>query len=139
VKFNPRAMTYLPQDKIFTADKRQYGKLGLKERARAMRREPTQAEEALWQALRGGQVGTKFRCQHSIDRYIVDFVSIGAKLVVEVDGGIHEQPDQQAYDQGRSALLAELGYRILRFPNEQVLTQLEHVVDIIKGTLTIPA
>ena len=130
---------YSPQDKIFTADKRQYGKLNLKERARGMRREPTEAEEALWQALRGGQAGAKFRPQHSIDRYIVDFVSIGARLVVEVDGGIHAQLNQQDYDQGRSALLVELGYRILRFLNDQVLTQPRRVLASVKAALATPA
>ncbi|SFQ53691.1 endonuclease domain-containing protein [Hymenobacter arizonensis] len=128
-------MNYLPQDKVFTADKRQYGKLELKERARGMRRQPTEGEEALWQALRGGQAGAKFRRQHSIDRYIVDFVAISAKLVVEVDGGIHDIPEQQDYDQGRSAMLAELGYRIVRFSNEQVLASLPEVVDAIKASL----
>ncbi len=129
---------YLPQDKIFTADKRQYGKLDLKERARSMRRQPTAAEEALWQILRGGQTSTKFRRQHSIDRYIVDFVSIRTKLIVEVDGSIHTGPDQQDYDQGRTALLIELGYRILRFSNEQVLTQPRRVLASIKVALVTP-
>lgn len=57
---------YLPQDRIFTADKRQYGKLDLKGRARGMRHVPTPAEEVLWQRLRGNQLGVKFRRQHSI-------------------------------------------------------------------------
>ncbi|WP_019948213.1 methionine synthase [Hymenobacter aerophilus] len=123
------------QDSALTADKRQYGKLNLKGRSRAMRQEPTEAERLLWQALRGGQAGAKFRRQHSIDRYIVDFVSIAAKLIVEVDGKGHYEPDQQDYDTGRTALLEELGYRVLRFPNEQVIEQLESVVSEIKAAL----
>lgn len=125
----------MSQDKIFTADKRQYGKLNLKGRSRTMRHEPTEAEEALWQAVRGEQLDTKFRRQHSIDRYIVDFVSLSSKLIVEVDGEIHNQSDQQDYDAGRSALLQELGFKILRFSNEQVLQELNQVLAAIKATL----
>ncbi|WP_324673609.1 endonuclease domain-containing protein [Hymenobacter sp. GOD-10R] len=126
---------YLPQDKVFTADKKQYSKLNLKERARGMRHEPTAAEEKLWQQLRGGQLGVKFRRQHSIDRYIVDFVCLSHKLIIELDGTGHAEPDQADYDRGRSALLEELGYRILRFPNEQALNQTEAVLTAIKTNL----
>ena len=128
-------MDYVPQDHVFTADKRQYGKLDLKVRARSMRQQPTEAEGVLWQALRGGQAGAKFRRQHAIAHYIGDFVSIGPKLVVEVDGGIHHDPEQADYDAGRTALLVEMGFRVLRFSNEQVLTQLAQVLAAIKTAL----
>ncbi|HEX8329058.1 MAG TPA: DUF559 domain-containing protein [Hymenobacter sp.] len=127
-------MDELP-DHVFTADKRLYGKLGLGLRARGMRHEPTEAENALWQALRGGRVGAKFRRQHPIHRYIVDFVCIGAKLVVEADGGAHLDPEQRDYDAGRSALLAEMGFRVLRFANERVLGELDAVVEEIQAAL----
>ncbi len=123
------------EDYILSADKRQYGKLDLKGRARAMRHQPTEAEEALWQALRGGRVGAKFRRQHVIDRYIVDLVCIGKWLVVEADGADHRTPDQTSYDQGRSELLAERGYRVLRFPNARVLTDLPGVLAEIEAAL----
>ena len=126
---------YLPQDKTFTADKRQYGKLELKERARGMRHEATPAEEKLWQSLRGGQLGAKFRRQHSINRYIVDFVCLSHKLIVELDGAGHLEPDQADYDRGRSALLIELGYQVLRFSNEQALNQTENTLAAIKSKL----
>ncbi|WP_151089176.1 endonuclease domain-containing protein [Hymenobacter baengnokdamensis] len=126
---------FLPQDKVFTADKKQYGKLELKARARGMRHEPTPAEAKLWEHLRGGQLGVKFRRQHSIDRYIADFTYLSHKLIIELDGNGHSEPDQADYDRGRSALLAELGYRILRFPNEQVLSQIEAILAIIKASL----
>jgi len=126
---------YHPQDKIFTADKKQYSKLNLKERARGMRHAATPAEEHLWNCLRGNQVGAKFRRQHSIDRYIVDFVCLPSKLIVELDGAGHLEPDQADYDQGRSALLTELGYRILRFSNDQALHQTEAVLATIKANL----
>ncbi|GGF11751.1 endonuclease domain-containing protein [Hymenobacter cavernae] len=126
---------YLPQDKIFTANKKQYSKLDLKGRARRMRHEPTAAEDKLWQQLRGGQLGVKFRRQHSIDRYIVDFVCLSHKLIVELDGAGHVEPDQADYDRGRSALLEELSYRILRFSNEQALNQIDAVLAAIKTNL----
>ena len=126
---------YLPQDKIFTADKKQYGKLDLKERARGMRHEATPAEKKLWQHLRGGQLEAKFRRQHSIDRYIADFVCLSHKLIVELDGAGHIEPGQADYDAGRSALLAELGYRVLRFSNEQALNQTETTLTTIKASL----
>ena len=126
---------YLPQDKIFTADKKQYGKLELKARARGMRHEPTPAETKLWQHLRGNQLGVKFRRQHSIDRYIADFICLSHKLIVELDGAGHLEPDQADYDQGRSALLAELGYQVLRFSNEQALHQTEATLATFKASL----
>ena len=126
---------YLPQDKVFTADKKQYSKLDLKGRARRMRHEATPAEDLLWQHLRGGQLGVKFRRQHSIDRYIADFVCLSHKLIVELDGAGHLEPNQADYDQGHSALLAELGYRILRFSNEQALNETEAVLKVIKANL----
>ncbi|WP_231569804.1 endonuclease domain-containing protein [Hymenobacter sp. APR13] len=134
-----RSEVVLPQEKAFTTDKRQYGKLSLKDRSRAMRHAPTEAEEALWQLVRGNALGAKFRRQHSIDRYIVDFVSLRHKLILEVDGEGHYQPDQQDYDAGRTALLAELGYRLLRFSNAQVLTQPRRTIATIKLHLTSTA
>jgi len=126
---------YLPQDKVFTADKKQYSKLNLKDRARGMRHEATPAEDLLWQRLRGNQLGVKFRRQHSIDRYIADFVCLSHKLIVELDGAGHAEPDQADYDRGRSGLLAELGYRVLRFSNEQTLNETEAVLTAIKANL----
>ena len=129
------ADNYLPQDKIFTADKKQYARLDLKERARSMRHEPTPAEAKMWQLLRGNQLGVKFRRQHSINRYIVDFVCLSHKLVVELDGAGHLESDQANYDQGRTAYLTELGYRVLRFTNEQALTLPRRVLATIKTNL----
>ena len=129
------ADNYLPQDKIFTADKKQYAKLDLKVRARGMRHEPTLAEAQLWQLLRGNQLDVKFRRQHSIDRYIADFVCLSHKLIVELDGTGHLESDQADYDNGRTAYLQELGYRILRFSNEQALNLPHRVLATIKANL----
>src|SRR4051812_15603413 len=84
--------------------------------AREMRREPTGAENHLWQRIRKQQVlGFKFRRQHTIDRFIVDFFCTEARLVIEVDGIIHD--DQQEADQLRTEFLENLGLRVLRFTN----------------------
>lgn len=123
------------EDYILSADKHKYGKLDLKGRACAMRQQPTEAEEALWQALRCGKIGAKFRRQHPIGHYIGDLVCVDAWLVVVADGGAHLPPDQQAYDAGRTALLTEHGYRVLRFANEQILTSLPQVVRTIQAAL----
>ncbi|MFD2785597.1 endonuclease domain-containing protein [Hymenobacter rubripertinctus] len=131
----PAAESYLPQDHIFTADQKQYARLDLKERARGMRKEPTPAEAKLWQLLRGNQFGVKFRRQHSIDRYIADFVCLTHKLIVELDGAGHLEPNQADYDNGRTAYLTELGYRILRFSNEQALNLPRRVLATIKANL----
>ena len=131
----PVAENYLPQDKIFTADKKQYARLELKERARGMRKEPTPAEDKMWQLLRSNQLGVKFRRQHSIDRYIVDFICLTNKLIVELDGAGHLEPDQADYDNGRTAHLQELGYRILRFTNEQARNLPRRVLANIKINL----
>ena len=131
----PAAERYLPQDKIFTADKKQYAKLELKERARGMRHEPTPAEAKPWELLRGNHLGMNFRRQHTIDRYIVDFMCLSHKLIVEPDGAGHLEPDQADYDQGRTAYLTELGYRVLRFTNEQALTLPRRVLATIKTNL----
>ena len=124
--------TSIPDD-VFTAPARQWDRV--KVSARAMRRAPTPAEDVLWQALRNQQLGVKFRRQHAIDSFIVDFVSLPDKLVVEVAGEIHNEPNQAQYDAGRTDILMELGYHVLRFANEQVLAHLPAVLAIINSHL----
>jgi very-short-patch-repair endonuclease len=98
--------------------------------ARKHRLNPTPAEDALWQALRNAKLGVRFRRQHVIDRFIVDFVCLRLNLVVEVDGPGHESEDSG--DTVRDARLSGLGYRKLRFSNARVLDQLDHVVAAIR-------
>ncbi|WP_310397442.1 phosphoribosylformylglycinamidine synthase subunit PurQ [Hymenobacter sp.] len=106
-----------------TADKRSWhGQL--KGFGQQMRKQPTQAEEQLWQELRGRKLeGYKFRRQHAIEHYIVDFICLEAGLIIEADGGIHQEPGQAEYDQGRTHDLQALGYRLLRFSNHEILNQ----------------
>ncbi len=102
----------------------------LKPIARQMRCEPTPAEEKLWQKLRHKQVlGFKFRRQHVIDRFIVDFYCGEARLVVEVDGEVHDYTQEE--DAIRQEFLESLGLRVVRFRNEEVLNAVDGVVEEI--------
>jgi very-short-patch-repair endonuclease len=99
-----------------------------------MRHEPTPAEKQLWQKLRNKQIlGFKFRRQHSIDRFIVDFYCSEVGLVVEVDGEIHEYTQEE--DRLRQDFLESLGLRVLRFTNAEVLTSMDGVLQVIAGYL----
>src|SRR5438105_3985108 len=105
--------------------------------ARAMRRAPTPAERILWQALRNRQLaGLKFRRQFPLGPFVLDFCCPEHRLGVELDGGVHAE--QQEYDQDRTAHLNQFGYQILRFPNEEVLSNLGAVLHRIRRATTPP-
>ncbi|MFB9051707.1 leucine--tRNA ligase [Formosa undariae] len=106
----------------------------LLERAKEMRANPTQAEAALWESLRGKKIEHKFRQQHLIEDFIVDFVCLDKRLVVEVDGGIHES--QVEADAARTLVLEEKGFKVIRFLNEKVLGDIDGVLNIIKQELS---
>jgi very-short-patch-repair endonuclease len=107
-----------------------------KARARALRASQTSAEAKLWQALRNRRLARrKFRRQHPIDRYIVDFVTLDGKLIVEVDGVTHDKPSECARDKGRSDVLESCGFHIVRVSNTDVYDNLEGVLEMIEGTL----
>ncbi|MEH2461510.1 endonuclease domain-containing protein [Nostoc sp.] len=106
----------------------------LKPLARQMRCEPTPAEKLLWQKLRDKQLlGFKFRRQQTIDRFIVDFYCNEARLVVEVDGEIHDYTQQE--DAIRQEFLESLGLQVMRFRNEDVLERMEGVLQDIGAWL----
>ena len=122
--------------KCLTANPIVYSRL--KELAIGHRQHPTEAEDTLWLHLKGKQQdGYKFRRQHIIADCIVDFVCIEAKLVIEVDGGYHNQPDTIEYDKLRTEFLESLGYKILRFTNEEVLVDIDNVLAKIRTELTL--
>ncbi len=103
-------------------------------KARKLRKNPTEAEQALWKHLRMRQVfGHKFRRQQPIGHYIVDFVSFERRIIIELDGGQHSQ--QVVYDSKRTAWLETQGYRVLRFWNNQVLEDVEAVKAVIFAVL----
>jgi len=109
----------------------------LKEKAREMRKEPTVAENALWQALRNNQIGYKFRRQHIIDGFIADFICIEKRVVIEVDGGIHLTKEQKAFDEFRTFVINDKGYRVIRYTNDEVLNHLDEIVVKIKDLLDL--
>lgn len=111
---------------VHTADPRLYGVL--KEFAEENRKNPTEAESVLWNTLKAKGVGLKFRRQHIIEDFIVDFFCNEKKLTIELDGGYHRVPEQMKKDEERTARLQELGYTELRFTNEQVLCEIDNVI-----------
>ena len=99
--------------------------------ARRLRQNLTAAEEVLWQALRKRQLdGLKFRCQHPIESFIVDFYCPQCRLVIEVDGEVHDH--QLDYDMARTEQLNQLGYQVIRFCNQDVLNHLDDVLRQIR-------
>ena len=103
--------------------------------ARSLRSDMPLAEKKLWQALRGKQLGDyRFRRQHPIGPYIADFACIDELLVIELDGGQHQ--DQVAYDARRTAYVESLGWQVLRFWNNDVLNNLDGVLAKVIEVLT---
>ncbi|HEX6792569.1 MAG TPA: endonuclease domain-containing protein [Casimicrobiaceae bacterium] len=101
---------------------------------RQLRKAPTDAEHTLWQRLRGRQLeGCKFRRQHPYDDYILDFVCLDRKVIVEVDGGQHDE--QREYDETRTASLESAGFVVLRFWNNEVLGDMDGVLEAIRQRL----
>ncbi len=108
----------------------------LKPLAREMRHDPTTSESQLWQRLRNHQVrGFKFRRQHTIDRFIVDFYCSEAHLIIEVDGPVHQYTPEE--DAVRQAFLENMNMRVLRFTNEQVQTNVGRVLTEIGSVLEL--
>lgn len=112
---------------------------GATERARKLRRHATDAEKRLWSALREKLPEAKFRRQVPLGPYIADFASHRVKLVVEVDGGQHGEPNNAAKDAARTRFLESEGYRVLRVWNNDVLENLEGVMKQIATALAAPA
>jgi ATP-dependent DNA helicase RecG len=107
----------------------------LKELQIERKKNTTESELTLWESLKTKKLGTKFRRQHIIDKFIVDFVSIEKKLIIEVDGGYHNLPEQQEADALRTTILEEVGFTIIRFTNEQVIGDIESVINRINDRL----
>jgi very-short-patch-repair endonuclease len=103
-----------------------------KSRSRALRIEQTTAEEILWRELRNRQLARwKFRRQHPIDQYIVDFVTLDGKVIVEVDGGTHSTDEQRSRDDRRTEVLERLGFQVLRVTNMDVYKNLDGVLETV--------
>jgi very-short-patch-repair endonuclease len=105
--------------------------------AHKQRRSPSQAEVSLWRALRNRGLGVKFRRQVPIGPYVVDFVCLELRLIVETDGPIHAAAEQQARDAKRDAYLKAEGFRMLRLPDDLVRGSTELAVQRIRQALTV--
>jgi very-short-patch-repair endonuclease len=101
--------------------------------AQHMRANPTPAAKLLWERLRNKQLGVKFRREHAIGRYLVDFYCSQARLAIELDG-LHHQ-EQRLYDEERTMLIEEHGVRVIRFSNEEVLSDADDVVRRIEAAV----
>ena len=103
----------------------------------ALRRNLTDAESKLWQDLRARRLqGYKFRRQHPIDDYVADFACIPAKLVIEIDGATHSTEEELAHDARRTEVMESLGWRVIRFTNDEVYKDVDGVVEAIYHALT---
>ena len=102
-------------------------------KAELLRSNMTEAEKRLWEKLRNSQLGLRFKAQHPIDQFIVDFYCHKAKLVIEIDGEIHIQ--QREYDLGREYELKKFDLKIIRFTNDEVLSNIDKVINRIKKHL----
>ena len=116
-----------------TADPALYEEL--KQKAESMRKNPTEAESAMWEMLRGKNLDAKFRRQHIIGDYIVDFVCLDVQLIVEIDGGYHNEPEQRELDRQRTNFLESKGFSVLRFTNEEVLCNTDETLGIIRNAV----
>ena len=103
----------------------------LKDFAIENRKKPTEAESILWDYLKGNVFGVHFRRQHIIGQFIADFVCLSHKLIIEVDGKYHQLPNQKISDRERTDWLENKGFKILRFSNEQIISDTDRVLTII--------
>jgi very-short-patch-repair endonuclease len=111
--------------------------------ARKLRQEQTQAERALWEALRGKRLqGLKFRRQHPYESTILDFFCVEHQLVIELDGSVHDLPDQSHTDQERTRILNEHRLQVIRFRNEEILKDLpgvfQKIIEITSRSGSLP-
>ncbi len=103
----------------------------------ALRRNATPAEKVLWESLRDRRIlGAKFRRQHGIGRYIVDFCCRDLMLVVEADGRIHETSEQYAYDRVRDEYMTSIGFKVIRVSNDDIFLRLDAVLATIEAAIT---
>jgi very-short-patch-repair endonuclease len=108
----------------------------LTELAKELRKNQTKEEKKLWQYLKNKQInGIKFRRQEPINRFIVDFISYEKRIIIELDGGQHNQNDMKVKDTIRDKSLNKLGFKVLRYWNNDVLSNIEGVIEDIKSKL----
>lgn len=102
------------------------------EKARVLRNNTTEAEDELWRHIRRRQLeGLRFRRQHPVSNFILDFYCHEARLAIELDGPIHNNPNQKSYDEERNKVIESLGIRTIRFKNEDIFKKLNESLRII--------
>jgi cyclase len=106
-------------------------KIGIIGKARILRKENTEAEKILWKSLRGNKLGVRWRRQHPIDMYILDFYSPTTKLCIELDGSVHKIKENKEYDSAREKYLKIKGIRTIRFWNSDIEKNIGTVLDKI--------
>jgi very-short-patch-repair endonuclease len=106
----------------------------LRQRARKLRTESTDAEQCLWYYLRAHRLGYKFKRQVPMGHFIVDFICYEGRLIIELDGGQHQE--RQSYDTQRTETFLSKGFRVLRFWNHEVLQNTTDVLEVIRKALS---
>lgn len=107
--------------------------------ARKLRRNQTEVEKLMWKYLRDRRFdGVKFRRQHPIGPYIVDFISLEMHLIIELDGGGHNTDIGKKKDKERRVWLEKNGYKVLRFWNNELMSNMDDVLSVIHNVLTVP-
>ena len=120
-----------------TADPVLYGLM--KVHAKKMRNQPTEAEKLIWDVLSAKKLdGFKFRRQHVIGSFIADFICLKKSLIIEIDGLIHQLPENKSSDEERTAWLNQQGYRVVRFTNDEILGDLDFVLEKLRAELKVP-
>lgn len=107
----------------------------LKTFAKKNKQYPTEAEMVLWEHIRGRALWNKFNRQYIIGDYIVDFVCLKRGLIIEVDGGYHSEYEQIEKDEHRTEHLEQMGFKVIRFSNEEVLGDINKVLEEIRKYL----
>jgi len=104
-------------------------------RAKSLRNRQTFAEKLLWSRLRNNQLGVRFRRQHALSNFVVDFYCHSHLLVIELDGSVHQDKTVQKEDQTKEESLVAMGLKVIRFTNQMVIQHLDEVVELIKKEL----
>ena len=118
----------------FKGEKVKFYKKG---KARQLRKIQSNCEKYLWSELRRKNIfGLKFRRQHPIGRYIVDFYCFEKKLIIELDGPVHEDEDRKIYDEKRQKELEYMGYKVIRFKDYDIFDNLDKIINKIKEVLS---
>ncbi len=126
----------MPHEKDYIENLHKGAKPSTFQNAHELRLNETEAEKKLWQRLRNRQVkGKKFRRQHALDNYVLDFYCHECMLAIELDGSIHDTKENKQYDAARTSILNEYGIKVVRFRNEQVIKEIEKVLERIAESL----